>query len=182
MSSAHAPLSSIPHQSLRALRAALVRDLGDQFAGPLQEAGFAGGATVLEAFREWCAAHGFAAPADLPMPRFREAARGFFLEAGWGDVTFEALGDAAVALDAHDWAEADPTTPMPYPSCFYSAGMLADLFGRVAEGPLACLEVACRSSGAARCRFLLGSPEILGRVYERIVEGADHRDAVRELA
>ena len=68
----HAPLSSIPHQSLRALRAALVRDLGDQFAGPLQEAGFAGGATVLEAFGAWCAQQGLGAPADLPMATFRE--------------------------------------------------------------------------------------------------------------
>ena len=177
----HAPLSSIPHQSLRALRAALVRDLGDQFAGPLQEAGYAGGATVLEALGEWCARHGLGAPAELPMPRFREAMRGFFREAGWGDVTFEAIGDVAIALDAAEWAEADPSAPMPYPACFYSAGMLADLFGRVAEGPLACLEVACRSSGAPACRFLLGSPEVLGRVYEQMVEGADHREALRAI-
>jgi len=36
----------------------------------------------------------------------------------------------AVAFDAPDWSESDAAAAMPYPSCYYSAGMLAEFFGR----------------------------------------------------
>lgn len=176
-----ASLSAVPHASLRALRAALVRDLGDGFAAVLQEAGYAGGESVFGAFREWCAGNGFGAPEQLPVTRFTEAATRFFADAGWGHVTLAPLGDTVVTLDSADWSESDPAAQMPYPSCYYSAGMLADLFGRVAEGQMGGMEVECRSNGAARCRFLLGSPEVLGHVYQRLTEGVGYEAALGEL-
>lgn len=175
-------LSAIPRSSLTTLRASLVRDLGDGFAAVLQEAGYAGGESVLAAMRAWCAANGMAAPESLAYSQFQQAAARFFSETGWGTVTLEPLGDAAVAFDAPDWAESDPAAQMPYPSCYYSAGMLADVFGRVADGQLGCLEVECRSNGAARCRFLLASPEVIAQVYQRLTEGVNYQDALKELA
>ena len=175
-------LSAIPRASLTTLRASLVRDLGDGFATVLQEAGYAGGESVLAGMRDWCAANGMGAPESLAYSQFQQAAARFFAETGWGAVTLEPLGDAAVAFDAPDWAEADPTAAMPYPSCYYTAGMLADLFGRVADGPLGCLEVECRSAGAARCRFLLASPDVIAHVYQRLTEGVGYEDALKELA
>jgi hypothetical protein len=83
---------------------------------------------------------------------------------------------------ADGWAEADPASAMPFPSCYYTAGMLADLFGRVADGPLQCLEVECRSNGAARCRWLLASPEVIAHVYQRLTEGVSYQDSLAELA
>ena len=174
-------LSAVPHASLRALRAALVRDLGVGFAGVLQEAGYAGGESVFGAFREWCAENGLAAPEQLPLSLFQESAARFFAEAGWGTVSITPIG-AVAAFDAADWSEADPTAAMPYPSCYYSAGLLADFFGRVADGQLGCQEVECRSNGAARCRFILGSPEVLGHVYQRLTEGVGYEAALGELA
>ena len=174
-------LSAVPHASLRALRAALVRDLGDGFAAVLQETGYAGGESVFGAFRDWCGANGLAAPEQLPLSLFQEHAAHFFAEAGWGTVRITPLGDAVVALDAADWSEADPAAAMPYPSCYYSAGMLADFFGRVADGQLGCMEVECRSNGAGRCRFILGSPEVLAHVYQRLTEGVGYEAALGEL-
>lgn len=176
-----ATLSAVPHASLRALRAALVRDMGDGFAAVLQEAGYAGGAPVFEAFREWCATKGLGAPESLALGRFQQAAAEFFAEAGWGTAAISPIGDTAVAFDSADWSEGDVAATMPYPSCYYSAGMLADFFGRVADGQLGSMEVECRSNGAARCRFLLGSPEVLGHVYKRLTEGVAYDAALREL-
>jgi predicted hydrocarbon binding protein len=174
-------LSAMPRASLTTLRASLVRDLGDGFAGVLQEAGFAGGEAVLTAMRGWCAANGLGAPETLAYSQFQQAAVRFFAETGWGAVSLEPLGDAAVAFDSPDWAEADPAAAMPYPSCYYTAGMIADLFGRVADGQIGCLEVECRSAGAARCRFLLASPDVIAHVYQRLTEGVGYQDALTEL-
>lgn len=174
-------LSAIPRSSLTTLRASLVRDLGDGFAAVLQEAGYAGGESVLAAMQQWCAANGMGAPESLPYSQFQQAAARFFTETGWGAVTLEPIGDAAVAFDSADWAESDPTAAMPYPSCYYSAGMLADVFGRVAGEQLGCLEVECRSNGAARCRFLLASPAVIAHVYQRLTEGVGYAAALAEL-
>jgi hypothetical protein len=43
------------------------------------------------------------------------------------------------------------------------------------------MEVECRSNGAARCRFLLGSPEVLGHVYQRLTTGVGYEAALAEL-
>ncbi len=175
-------LSALPLASLTTLRASLVRDLGNGFATVLQEAGYAGGESVLAALRAWCAANGIGAPESLPYAQFRQAAVRFFFEAGWGTVSLEPIGDMAVAFDSPDWAESDPASAMPFPSCYYTAGMLADLFGRVADGPLQCLEVECRSNGAARCRWLLASPEVIAHVYQRLTEGVAYTDSLAELS
>lgn len=174
-------LSAVPHSSLTTLRASLVRDLGDGFAAVLQEAGYAGGEAVLAAMQQWCAANGLGAPESLPYAQFQQAAARFFTETGWGTVTLEPIGDTAVAFDSADWAEADPAAAMPYPSCYYTAGMLADVFGRVAGELMGVLEVECRSNGGARCRFLLASPAVIAHVYQRLTEGVGYSVALAEL-
>lgn len=174
-------LSAVPRASLQALRASLVRDLGDGFAAVLQEAGYAGGESVFAAMRDWCAANGLGAPETLAYAQFQQVAARFFAETGWGTVSLSPIGDAAIAFDSPDWAEADPAAGMPFPSCYYTAGVLAEVFGRVADGPLQCLEVECRSNGASRCRFLLASPEVVGHVYQRITEGVGYMEALGAL-
>lgn len=175
-------LSAIPRASLQTLRAALVRDMGDNFAAVLQETGAAGGEAVFAALRSWCASNGLDAPETLAYSQFQAAVARFFADTGWGAVTMEPIGDTAVALDSVDWAEAEPAAAMPYPSCYYTAGMLADLFGRVADDPIACQEVECRSAGAERCRFLITSPDVVAHVYQRLTEGVGYRDALKQLA
>jgi hypothetical protein len=87
-----------------------------------------------------------------------------------------------ITLDSTDWAEADPSLNIGFPACYYSMGLLADFFGRMAGAQLTCYEVECRSNGAARCRFLLGSAEVIGQVYQRMTEGVGYEQAVTELA
>ncbi|MEX2180942.1 MAG: V4R domain-containing protein [Gemmatimonadaceae bacterium] len=175
-------LSAVPRASLTTLRASLVRDLGNAYATVLQEAGTAGGGAVFAALQAWCGANGLGAPESLDYAAFQQAAARFFADTGWGTVTLEPLGDAAVAFDSPDWAEADPAAAMAYPSCYYTAGMLGDVFGRVASGQIGCLEVECRSAGAARCRFLLASPDVIAHVYRRLTDGVGYADALKEVA
>jgi hypothetical protein len=59
--------------------------------------------------------------------------------------------------------------------------MFADFFGRIADHPVAVLEVECRSAGDARCRFLIGSADVMGQVYEEMGRGTAYPAAVAEV-
>jgi predicted hydrocarbon binding protein len=109
---------------------------------------------------------------------FQERATEFFKECGWGSLTVGDLHDTVATLDSSDWGESTPDAGLEHPGCHLSAGMFADFFGRVAGAPLAVMEVECRSTGSARCRFLLGSTEVLQQVYEEMGRGAGYEDAV----
>ncbi|MCX5761720.1 MAG: hypothetical protein NTW72_09470 [Gemmatimonadetes bacterium] len=178
---ASTPLVALPRQSLAALRGALMRDLGGGFATYLQEAGYAGGDETFASFREWLTSRGGDAD-GLTFTEFQGLATEFFRDAGWGTLEVGTLNDVVITLDSTDWAEADPSLNIGFPACYYTMGLLADFFGRVAEAPLACYEVECRSNGASRCRFVLGSAEVIGRLYQRMTEGVDYLTAVNEMA
>jgi predicted hydrocarbon binding protein len=178
---ASTPLVALPRQSLAALRGALMRDLGGGYATYLQEAGYAGGDAVFSSFRDWLASRGGDAD-SVGFTEFQGLASEFFRDAGWGTLEVGTLHDVVITLDSTDWAEADPSLNIGFPACYYTMGLLADFFGRVADSPLACYEVECRSNGASRCRFLLGSAEVIGQVYQRMTEGVDYLSAVGELA
>ena len=60
--------------------------------------------------------------------------------------------------------------------------MFADFFGRIADAPLAVMEVECRTAGDARCRFLMGSTEVLQQVYDGMAAGAGYDEAVAATA
>jgi predicted hydrocarbon binding protein len=144
-------------------------------ASALQEAGYAAGEATFHAFTSWLPqAAGVDHPADLAAPRLAEVLSQFFTALGWGAVRVTALGEAAVAVDAEQWAEAAPDAHLQFPSCFFTSGMLADFMGRVANASLAVMEVECRSRGDARCRWLVGAPETLSSLYEHITQGADY--------
>ena len=174
-------LVAFPRPSLSALRAALIRDTGGAFAGYLQEAGYAGGESVYAAFRASLAANGLADAESLALTDFEAQASRFFKEAGWGSMSISTLHGVAALIDSNDWAEADPASGMQYPACHYSTGLFADFFGRTAAAPLAVLEVECRSSGSNRCRFLIGSAEVMGHLYDRMAAGASYAEAAEEL-
>src|SRR5207249_11885308 len=99
-------------------------------------------------------------------------------ELGWGAVMVGTLHDSVLTLDSPNWAESDPASAMQFPGCYLSAGLLADFFGRVAGAQLAVMEVECRSMGSERCRFLLGTGEVMQRVYEEMGSGASYEEAV----
>ena len=118
----------------------------------------------------------------LDVPGFQTLAAEFFRIAGWGRIVIAPVGDVVAMVDSTDWAEADPLSALPYPSCHYTTGMLADFFGRTAAAPLAVLEVECRSSGSPHCRFLVGATEVMGHLYERMAAGEHYEAAAQALA
>ena len=173
---------AVTRDALATLRNVLLRDAGPATAGYLQEAGYAGGGALFEAFRGWLATHGAGAPDSLPLDEFQRLAGEFFRAAGWGSLTVGSLHDAVATLDSPDWGEATPDAGLQQPYCHLSAGMFADFFGRVADAPLAVMEVECRSAGAERCRFLLGSSEMMQAVYDGMSEGRPYDEAVESAA
>ena len=174
-------LVALSRRALATLRAALFRDAGPSATTYLQEAGYAGGETVYASFRDWLAARGGPEPEELGVEEFQQQASAYFREAGWGTVAVSSLNDAVVAIDSDDWGEADPESRLEHPGCHLTTGMFADFFGRVSDLSLAVLEVECRSMGAPRCRFLLGSGEVLAHVYEEMERGNGYEGAVRDV-
>jgi predicted hydrocarbon binding protein len=166
-------------RALQQLRASLERDSGVQAAAYLQEAGFAGGEQLFGAYSAWLAETcGVATPADLDARHLSDMLARFFADYGWGAVTVRPLGDAVLALDSSEWAEASDEGGAEYPSCHLSCGLLADFLGRMSDGMVAVMEVECRSRGDGRCRFLAGAPETLGLVYERMAQGMGYGEAL----
>lgn len=169
-------LVALTRDALNTLRGSLFRDLGPNAAGYLQEAGYAGGETLFDAFQKWLAARSLGPAESLQADDFGQLATEFFQDIGWGSITLGAL-EAVATIDSPDWSEADPNTPMEYPGCHLTTGMFADFFGRLAASPVAVMEVECRSMGAPRCRFLVGSTEVLQHVYDAMAAGEDYERA-----
>ncbi|HEX4681421.1 MAG TPA: V4R domain-containing protein [Gemmatimonadaceae bacterium] len=170
-------LVALTRQSLLALRTALFRDVGPNAAALLQEAGYAGGQPLYDAFTRWLAGRNLPAPDSLAATDFALRATEFFRDTGWGAIEIGAL-ESVATVDSPDWAESDPGYPLEFPGCYYTAGVLADFFGRLAGEPLAVMEVECRSMGASRCRFLVGTGEVLQRVYDAMGQGVPYDQAV----
>jgi len=174
-------LMAVSRTSLAILRSALVRDNGPHAAAALQEAGFAGGAAVFDAFRAWLRARGVGDPGDLDLAEFQREAADFFHETGWGSIQIGSLHDAVAVVDSADWNEANPGEHLEHPGCHYSTGMLAYFFGQFADGALAALEVECRSAGATRCRFLLGNADVMQYLFAALEGGEEYAAAAARV-
>lgn len=169
---------TLPAASLHVLRQAL-EEGGQDAATVMQQAGFAAGPALLAAFNIWLQnERGVAEASQLDRALLDEALSAFFGQTGWGAVTVTGLGGGLVALDSADWAEAMPGTSQ-WPSCLLSTGLLPAFLGALSGHVLGAMELECRSRGDARCRFVVGSPENLGVLYERIALGMTVEDAVR---
>jgi predicted hydrocarbon binding protein len=179
ISSSIRPGLRLGRRVIHQLRASLERDTGLQAAAYLQEAGFAGGEELYQEFREWLArARGVEQPSELDVEFLGEVLGEFFTEQGWGRLNATPLGAAVLALDSSEWAEALDERQGEFPSCHLSCGLLADFLGRISQELVAVMEVECRSRGEARCRFLAGSPETLGLLYDRMAQGTGYLEAL----
>lgn len=169
----------VTRASLLSLRAAVLRSGDAQAAVTLQEAGYAGGATLFESFKAWLAERTQVAVEELDVDSFQHLASEFFGEHGWGTLHVGSIDDVVATLDSPDWGECDLNLGANQPSCHLTTGMFADLFGRLAGASVAVLEVECRSAGQDRCRFLVGSPEVMDAVYEEMGRGTDYEAAIK---
>ncbi len=144
-------------------------------AQALQEAGYAAGEGTYAAFCTWLPQNvGVEQPGELAVPRLAEVLSQFFSSLGWGTVEVTPIGDAAVAFDSTDWAEAQTDGALQYPGCYFTAGLLADFMSRMGDAALAVMEVECRSRGDERCRWLVGAPDTLTGLYQHMAQGADY--------
>jgi predicted hydrocarbon binding protein len=165
-------------RALHHMRAVLERETGPQAALLLREIGFATGQALWEGFEAFTREHYHVDnPRTLDSAYLAEALSGYFGEAGWGSVAMSELAPAVIALDMHQWAECE-AHGAEYPSCHFSSGMLADFFTRLGGSQAAVMEVECGSRGEARCRFLVGSPDMLTYVYERMTTGMSYAQAL----
>jgi predicted hydrocarbon binding protein len=171
-------LVAIPRTALHALRAALVQGDVPEGADALRDAGYAAGEELYSSFSEWLRARGLAEPADLDDATFAREASAYFTEAGWGSLSFGQQDENIATCDSSDWSEADPTAALDSPGCHLTTGLLAGFLGRLAGEPLAILEVECRSAGDERCRFLVGSAEVMEHLWKEIESGKRY-DEVR---
>jgi predicted hydrocarbon binding protein len=158
-------LVAISKESLAALRASLARDLGGNAANYLHEAGYGGAGAIYAAFTKWLGARGGPSPSELALDDFAAAMSEFFAASGWGKMGFS-VGEGGVAtIESSDWAEAGDGSQLP---CYFTSGILTDVFGRITDAPISVLETECRSLGHERCKFLIGTPEKLQQVYDQL--------------
>lgn len=173
-------LIGIAIPTLRELRATTLSCLSSDASGDadavdaLREAGFAGGRAVYDAFEQWLTeASGDEdirrTATELPLTEFGDRAAAYFRAAGWGNVEFDAgEGDGVASVVIDDCWEADQHGQAAAPSCHVTTGMLAAFFGQLAGYPVAVMEAECCSTGADRCRFLLGNSEVMASRWEAL--------------
>jgi predicted hydrocarbon binding protein len=169
---------TIPAASLHVLRHAL-EEGGQDAAAVMQQAGFAAGSSMLTAFNAWLTSErGVDDATLLDREHLDEALSGFFGQTGWGTLTVSTLGGGLLALDSPDWAEAIPNSTQ-WPSCLLSSGLLPAFLGALGGHSLGAMELECRSNGGQKCRFVIGAPDNLHTLYERLALGMKLEDAVR---
>jgi hypothetical protein len=169
---------ALPVASLAALRRALEDAIGaDQAARALQAAGNAAG----NGFHDLLANAAAESPGEWSETAFWRRFFDTFARRGWGHLSNERVHEGVGSLSAADWVEADPAFASDRPSCSFTAGLLANLLGRISNDEVAVLEVECRSRGDDRCRFLYGSAPALDAVYARLRAGEPVGDTLATL-
>ena len=164
---------AVPVDFFTALRKAVESPEPGVTIEAVRDAGYHAGQALYESYAAWLGERGETAPESLDDARFASLTGEFFSDFGWGQLRFTSLSDAVIAIDSNDWAEADGYGG----GCHVSTGLFAGFFGRLASAPIAVLEVQCRASGDANCRFLLGSIDVLAYVHEAMGRGIPYERA-----
>lgn len=175
------PMLTLPANSLGALHRALAQGRSPvEAAQAARQLGFESGAGFYNSLRSWAGRDG----EDLTVvasETFWRRLSEFFAHQGWGSLEFEQLHPGVAALSSTEWVEAHVEENSSQPTCHITTGMLSDLLGRVIDQDIAVMEVECRSRGDARCRFLVGGPETLDRLYEELRAGQPYSEALQRL-
>jgi predicted hydrocarbon binding protein len=159
---------ALPAAALTHFRRALRAEAGPlQATHALHDAGFATGEALYDDFARMAGAD----PLEMDEARFWQSLSRFFDGRGWGRIEHGRLHPGLGILRARGWAEADPQAEEAQPTCAFTSGVLAHILGRVAQGPVAVLEVACLSAGGDDCEFLFGSEGAIHEVYGHLLEG-----------
>jgi len=161
---------AIPATAFVSLRAHLEKEAGPlPTVHALHHAGYAAGAA---------AAPVLAVPdaAAMGEDAFWTRLSDFFGKRGWGSLRHARAHRAVGLLTSPDWAEASAGDGGSEASCHFSAGFLSGLLTELAGGPVAVLEVGCRSRGGDTCQFVFGSEGAIHELYGKLLED-DNLDA-----
>ena len=169
---------AVPVSSFGALRTELSKEAGElPTIHALHHAGYAaGGASAAQLMG---GANGLS---SMRQETFWSRLSDFFGRRGWGTLERSVSHPGVALLSSADWAEAGPVgVTDPDASCCFSTGVLSGLLSEVAGGPVAVLEVQCRTRGDERCCFAFGSEAAIHDLYGRLLEGADLEGALAAL-
>lgn len=117
----------------------------------------------------------------LPQEDFWGKLSGYFARRGWGSLSHQPRHVAVGVLTSRDWSEGEESRSGDDTSCSFSSGFLAGFLTELAGGPVAVLEVECRSRGDAACTFAFGAEGAIHEVYGHLVEGGNLDGALTEL-
>lgn len=173
----------LPASALLALHRVAAQGRSAEEASQMaRQLGFETGEGFYLAFESWLAEQDPSLSVEsLAAEEFWRRLGSFFSELGWGELEYERPHPAVLSLAGSRWMEAAPELETAQPMCHFTTGVLADLLTRVAGSDLAVMEVECRSAGAERCRFLLGSPQALEQVFVEMRQGTSYPDALEAL-
>ena len=143
----------------------------------LHHAGYRAGTEAAHAFTSLVQAEPSSLPASLLWSRLGD----FFEKRGWGRIVHEQPHGSIGVLSSTNWAEASDEELDPEGSCCFSTGFLSGLLSDVASGPVAVLEVDCRTRGGEACRFAFGSEAAIHDLYGRLLDGKDMSAALSGL-
>ena len=169
---------AVPVSVFTTLRKELTRECGPlPTIHALHAAGYAVGTQAVAGF-----ARGIVdGAASLAEDRFWSRIEAFFSQRGWGSLTHSHASDAVGLLSSPDWVEATPGDVDEEGSCSFTSGFLSGFLSEVAGGPVAVLEVTCRTRGDDGCTFAFGSESAVHELYGQLLDGADLDGAVAAL-
>jgi len=168
----------VPVSVFGTLRRVLAKEAGTlPTIQALHSAGYSAGAAAVAGFPAAPGEH----VSDLREDEFWTRLSAFFSKRGWGTLNHSTEHRAVGLLHSDDWVESADDEPSEEGSCSFSAGFLSGLLSSVAGGPVAVLEVSCRSRGDARCSFAFGSESAVHELYGQLLEGGDLEGALRAL-
>ena len=169
---------AIPAVGLGTLRRQLQREAGPLATiHALHAAGYEVGEALWESLSK---AAGRTLP-ELDEETFWERLASLLGRRGWGTVGHHGAHPGVGLLTSRDWAEAVGGGDEKQPSCTFSTGMLSGLLTGAAGGPVAVLEVTCRTRGDERCTFAFGSAAAVHDLYGLLLDGRTLESALSSL-
>lgn len=169
---------AVPVSVFAALRAELAKEAGTlPTVHALHHAGYQAGVAAAGVV----AGNGSGGSTSLGESAFWARLADFFGKRGWGTLSHERPHRAVGLLSSPDWAESTEGADDPEASCHFSTGFLSGLLSEIAGGPVAVLEVGCRTRGGDACRFAFGSEGAIHELYGRLVDGTEFDRALAAL-
>jgi hypothetical protein len=169
---------AVPVSLFDSLRGELEQEAGTlQTVRALHHAGYRAGLSAAAALDEEAGGEAF----SLSQAAFWKHLARYFSRRGWGELSHTTPHPAVGLLTSPDWAEARADEVDADASCSFSAGFLSGLLSQLAGGPVAVLEVQCRTRGDRECRFAFGSETAVHELYGMLLDGADLSSALETL-